>query len=72
MGKPEGNRTSSYITWRDYIRHVTSGKTDDDWRFSQEDVKPGLMWGAQVLQRIARQSREAEHRLLLAECTAAR
>ncbi len=58
---------SNYVTWRDYIHNVTAAKTNDDWRFSQEDVKPGLMWGAQVLQRIARQSREAEHRLLVAE-----
>jgi alpha-mannosidase len=58
---------SRYITWRDYIRKVTPAKTDDDWHFTQEDVKPGLMWGAQVLQRIAQQSRAAEHRLLVAE-----
>jgi alpha-mannosidase len=62
---------SKYITWRDYIRNVTPAKTDDNWRFTQEDVKPGLMWGSQVLQRIARQSREAEHRLLIAEKVAA-
>jgi len=62
---------SKSITWRDYLRNVTAGKTDDDWHFSQEDVRPGLMWGAQVLQTIAKQSREAEHRLLLAEKLAA-
>jgi alpha-mannosidase len=72
MGNPDGNPTSKYTTWRDYVRHVTSGKTDDDWHFSQEDVKPGLMWGAQVLQRIAQQSRRAEHRLLVAEKLAAK
>jgi alpha-mannosidase len=58
---------SKYITWRDYIVNVTPARADSDWRFTQEDVKPGLMWGAQVLQRIARQSRESEHRLLAAE-----
>jgi alpha-mannosidase len=62
---------SHYETWRNYIRHVTAGKTDDDWHFSQEDVKPGLMWGAQVLQRIAQQSRRAEYHLLTAEKLAA-
>ncbi|QDV37767.1 glycoside hydrolase family 38 C-terminal domain-containing protein [Tautonia plasticadhaerens] len=62
---------SKYVTWRDYIRNVTSARTDHDWRFTQEDVKPGLMWGAQVLQRIAQQSREAECRLLVAEKLAA-
>lgn len=69
LGSAEQNRDnpSKYVTWRDYFRNVTPGKTHDDWHFSQEDVKPGLMWGAQVLQRIAQQSREAEHRLLVAE-----
>lgn len=62
---------SEYILWSDYFRNVTPGKTDDDWKFSQEDVKPGLMWGAQVLQRLAQQSREAEHRLLVSEKLAA-
>ncbi|QDU58944.1 glycoside hydrolase family 38 C-terminal domain-containing protein [Aeoliella mucimassa] len=61
---------SRYVTWREYFREVATA-TPKDWRFSQEDVKPGLMWGAQVLQRIAQQSREAEHRLLVAEKLAA-
>jgi len=64
-------RPSITTTWRDYIRNVTPGRSDDDWHFTQEDVKPGLMWGAQVLQRMAQQSREAEHRLLVAEKLAA-
>ena len=66
IGKsPEGRRptSSKYVTWTDYIRNVTPA----DWRVSQEDVKPGLMWGAQILQRIAQQSRQAEHHLLTAE-----
>jgi alpha-mannosidase len=67
-----GSRESTkYMTWRDYFHNVTPGKTGDDWLFSQEDVKPGLMWGARVLQRIAQQSRHAEHRLLVAEKLAA-
>ncbi|MFM1941621.1 MAG: hypothetical protein RI897_603 [Verrucomicrobiota bacterium] len=56
-----------YVTWSDYIREVAGGASADEWEFSQEDVKPGLMWGAQVVQRIAQQSRAAEHRLLVAE-----
>ena len=69
LGRPgKDQRTpSNYITWRDYIGNVTPARAESDWRFTQEEVKPGLMWGAQVLQRIARQSREAEHRLLAAE-----
>jgi alpha-mannosidase len=34
------NSASQYETWRNYIRHVTAGKTDEDWHFSQEEVKP--------------------------------
>lgn len=59
--------TSHYVKWREYIRNVTAAESDDNWKFSQEDIKPGLMWGAQVLQRIAQQSRAAEHRLIVAE-----
>lgn len=64
-------RPSVYTLWSDYIRNVTAGKTTNDWKFSQEDVRPGLMWGAQVLQRMAQQSRASEHRLLVAEKLAA-
>ena len=67
-GRPVPPRS---VTWRDYIRRVTPARSDDDWHFTQEDVKPGLMWGAQVLQRIAQQGRAAEHRLLVAEKLAA-
>lgn len=58
---------SIYTLWRDYIRHISVGKTDDDWHFSQEDVRPCLMWGSQVLQRIARQVRTSENKLVTAE-----
>ena len=73
LGRPTPGQPGAarYVTWRDYIREVTPGRTDEDWRFSQEDVRPGLMWGAQVLQRIAQQGRAAEHRLLVAEKLAA-
>jgi alpha-mannosidase len=73
LGKPSKNSSTpvQYCTWRGYFRNVTAGKSSDDWRVSQEDVKPGLMWGAQVVQRIAQESREAEHRLLTAEKLAA-
>lgn len=65
LGKPD--KDHKYVTWRNYIQNVTPAKTEDNWHFTQEDVKPGLMWGAQVLQRIAQQSRKAEHHLLAAE-----
>lgn len=58
---------SIYQTWRNYIENVTSGKTDDDWHFTQEDVLPGLMWGSQVLQNLAREVRASENNIIMAE-----
>lgn len=58
---------SIYQTWRNYIENVTPGKTDDDWHFTQEDVLPGLMWGSQVLQKLAREVRASENNIIMAE-----
>jgi alpha-mannosidase len=58
---------SIYVTWREYFEDISNGKTDDDYRFSQEDVRVSLMWGSQVLQRIARQVRRSENNLVMAE-----
>jgi alpha-mannosidase len=46
-------------------------KAIKDWRFSQEDVLVGLMWGAQVLQRIARSVRQSENAIVQSEKLAA-
>jgi len=58
---------SKYTTWTNYIENVSAGKTDDDWRFSQEDVLVNLMWGSQVLQRIAQEVRVSENKIIMAE-----
>ena len=58
---------SRYVTWTDYIEHISTGKTDDDWHFSQEDVLVSLMWGSQALQRIAQQVRRGENDMVTAE-----
>ncbi|MCD7937752.1 MAG: alpha-mannosidase [Tannerellaceae bacterium] len=58
---------SIYLTWRNYIEQVSKGKTDDNWHFTQEDVLPGLMWGSQVLQQLAREVRQSENNLITAE-----
>lgn len=58
---------SGYVTWREYFEEKTDGKTDDDYMFSQEDVRPALMWGSQVLQTIARQVRRSENLLVQTE-----
>ena len=62
---------TKYETWRGYVENITSGKADKDWRFSQEDVLVGLMWGSQVLQRIAREVRVSENKIVTAEKMAA-
>ncbi|MCD8166495.1 MAG: alpha-mannosidase [Bacteroides sp.] len=58
---------SVYVTWREYFEHISNGKTDDNYHLSQEDIRVSLMWGSQVLQRIARQVRQSENNLVIAE-----
>ena len=60
-----------YETWRGYVENITLGKSVQDWKFSQEDVLVGLMWGSQVLQRIARSVRVSENKVVVAEKMAA-
>ena len=62
---------SVYETWRGYFDSVADRKRVQNWRFSQEDVLVGLMWGSQVLQRIARQVRLSENTIIQAEKMAA-
>lgn len=62
---------TTYTTWRNYIRDRSVGTTEDDWRFSQEDVLGGLMWGTQVMQRLAGEVRVAENAIVRAEKMAA-
>ncbi len=63
--------STRYVRWTDYIENHTPGHTTDVWHMTQEDLHPALMWGSQVLQRIGRQVREAENRLVQAEKLAA-
>lgn len=62
-----GNTRSVYTRWTDYIEDISTGKTGDDWHFSQEDLHVNLMWGSQVLQKIARQVRASENKMVMAE-----
>lgn len=59
--------SSIYVTWKEYFEKVTDGKTSDDWHFTQEDVHPGLVWGSQVMQVLARQVRATENNLIMTE-----
>lgn len=64
LGSGERIRANSrYVTWRNYFESNDLAPTETEYRFSQEDVRPALMWGSQVLQRIAQQVRHAENRL---------
>lgn len=68
IGKGDSIRNNSkYVTWREYFENISSGRSDDNYRFSQEDVRVSLMWGSQVLQRIAKQVRHSENMLVMAE-----
>lgn len=58
----EYKSNSVYVTWKDYFENISIGKTNDDWHFSQEDIRVNLMWGSQVLQRIAQEVRTSENK----------
>lgn len=67
------NKSSAthYTTWRNYFRLAESKKHIESWRLSQEDIQVSLVWGSQVLQRIAQEVRAAENKITMAEKTAA-
>lgn len=68
MGSGKDIKNNSiYVRWRDYIENISLGKTGDNWRFSQEDMHVNLMWGSQVLQKIAQQVRTSENKIVMAE-----
>lgn len=60
-----------YETWRNYIGNIADKQNTTLWKVSQEDINVSLVWGAQVLQRIAQQVRSAENKLAAAEKYAA-
>ncbi|HEX4263226.1 MAG TPA: glycoside hydrolase family 38 C-terminal domain-containing protein, partial [Verrucomicrobiae bacterium] len=64
---PQTFQPTEYTTWRHYFDTVAVPKPEQDWRVSQEDIQVSLVWGAQVLQRIAQQVRSAENRIVMAE-----
>ncbi len=68
-GGPWGNEydPTEYTCWTPYIDMISGKVKPNDWKFSIEDVKPGLVWGAQVLQKLAQEIRVSENRLIMAE-----
>ncbi|GAA4808790.1 glycoside hydrolase family 38 C-terminal domain-containing protein [Olivibacter ginsenosidimutans] len=72
LGKNKGEyHPVSYTTWRNYFEEVSTRRDLEKWRLSQEDIQVSLVWGAQVLQRIAQHVRQAENKILMAEKWAA-
>jgi len=56
-----------YVTWSQYFDTLATKTPPPVWRVSQEDIQVSLVWGAQVLQRVAQQVRRAENRVVMAE-----
>lgn len=67
----KGYQPTEYKTWRDYFANTSIGKTSEDWHFSQEDMQVSLVWGSQILQKIAQQVRVSENKIVRAEKMAA-
>mgnify|MGYP003575529915 CR=1 FL=1 len=60
-------KPSIYTTWRNYFQNVADAANVPDWKFTQEDVLTGLVWGSQVLQKLAQQVRFSENHIVKAE-----
>ena len=58
---------SKYVTWREYFEMLGIERGEQDYHFTQEDIRPALMWGSQVMQRIGRQVRRSENIIPQAE-----
>jgi alpha-mannosidase len=67
----KGYQPTEYKTWRGYIENSSIKTPKEDWHFSQEDVLVSLVWGSQVLQKIAQQVRVSENKIVMAEKLAA-
>ncbi|TLV03998.1 hypothetical protein FEN17_00090 [Dyadobacter luticola] len=67
----KGYQPTEYKTWRDYFANASIGKATQDWQFSQEDMQVSLVWGSQILQKIAQQVRVSENKIVMAEKVAA-
>ena len=55
---------SQYTTWSDYMTHVADRDPKENWQLSQEDIKVSLVWGGQILQRVAAAVRKTENKLI--------
>ncbi len=65
LGSPQKSK-SIYTLWSDYMENIADSTTDDRL-LTQEDFRVCLMWGSQVLQRLAQEIRETENLLIQTE-----
>ncbi|HKG07982.1 MAG TPA: glycoside hydrolase family 38 C-terminal domain-containing protein [Pedobacter sp.] len=64
LGQP---KNFEYQTWKNYMANIANKQQVPDWKFTQENVQVSLVWGAQILQKLAQRTRAAENRLIMAE-----
>ena len=62
-----GFQPTEYKTWRDYVANASIKTATQDWNFSQEDVQVSLVWGSQILQKLAQEVRLSENKIVMAE-----
>lgn len=65
--KGEEYKPTKYVTWREYFTSIVDKSVAVDWKFSQEDVLVSLVWGSQVLQKLAQEIRVSERKLIQVE-----
>ena len=56
-----------FTLWHEYFDRFKDSCRAETWKMSQEDIKVSLVWGAQVLQKLAQRVRVSENRLPQAE-----
>lgn len=60
------NKEVQYVTWREYFEEIVDEPVHQ-WAFSQEDIRCTLPWGEGTLQKMAREVRAAENKMIQAE-----
>ncbi|WP_276091547.1 glycoside hydrolase family 38 C-terminal domain-containing protein [Pedobacter sp. JY14-1] len=64
LGQP---KDFEYVTWSQYFTNIADKQNVPEWALTQEDIQVSLVWGAQILQRLAQDTRKAENKLIIAE-----
>lgn len=57
-------KPTQYVTWTNYFENIAVQHTKDNWHLNQEDLLVSLVWGSQVLQRVAQEDRATNNDLL--------